>query len=171
MPLGVSPDGQPDGAAADPQLAVVDLDRQRARIADEAEDERDWRLVVDLVGRADLLDLALAHHHQPVRQLQRLFLIVGDEHRGVAGAVVDLAQPFAQLLADLRVERAERLVEQQHARLDGQRPRQRHALPLAARELLRIALLEARQLHQVEQFHGAAADFGTAAAGWRVAAP
>jgi hypothetical protein len=53
------------------------------------------------------------------------------------------AQPAAQFLAHLGVERAERLVEQQHARLDGQRAGQRHALPLAARELRRVAVLPA----------------------------
>ena len=40
-----------------------------------------------------------------------------------------------QLDADLGVERAERLVEQQHLGLVGQRPGQRHPLLLAAREL------------------------------------
>ncbi len=38
-------------------------------------------------------------------------------------------------VADVRVERAERLVEQQHLRIDGERPRERHPLALAAREL------------------------------------
>ena len=54
--------------------------------------------------------------------------------------LVQPAQPLAQLGADLRVQRAERLVEQQHARLDGQRARQRHPLALAAGELVGVAL-------------------------------
>ena len=112
--------------------------------ADEAEDEGRVRPVVDVVGGADLLDRALAHDDDAVGELQRLFLVVGDEDGGVAGAVVDLAQPAAQFAAHLRVERAERLVEQQHARLDGQRAGQRHALALAAGQLRRIALLQAR---------------------------
>ncbi len=44
-----------------------------------------------------------------------------------------LDQPL-HLDARERVQRAERLVEQQQARVVHQRPRQRHALPLAARE-------------------------------------
>ena len=48
------------------------------------------------------------------------------------------------LLAQLQVERAERLVEQQHLRLADQRARQRHALALAARQLRRPALADAR---------------------------
>jgi hypothetical protein len=85
--------------------------------------------------RTDLLDAALAQDHDAVGEFQRLLLVVGDEDGGVAGAVVDLAQPAAQFLAHLGVERAERLVEQQHARLDRQRAGQRHALALAAGKL------------------------------------
>ena len=59
--------------------------------------------------------------------------------------VVDLAQPAAQLAAHLRVERAERLVEQQHLRLDRQRAGQRDALALAAGELARDSASPARR--------------------------
>ena len=76
---------------------------------------------------------------------------MGDEQGGVAGAVVDVAQPAAQVAAHLGVERAERLVEQQHARLDGERAGQRHPLALAARKLGGIALAQAAELHEVEQ--------------------
>ena len=62
--------------------------------------------------------------------------------------VVQASQPDAQLLADARVERAERLVEQQHLGLDRERPGERHALPLAARELGRVAVGEVLDLDQ-----------------------
>ena len=61
------------------------------------------------------------------------------------------AQPAAQLAAHARVERAERLVEQQHARLHRERARERDALALAAGELRRHAPREPLELHQVEQ--------------------
>jgi hypothetical protein len=60
---------------------------------------------------------------------------VGDEDAGDVDLVVQPPQPAPQLLAHLGVERAERLVEQQHLRLDRQRAGQRHALALAAGEL------------------------------------
>ena len=151
--------GEAERAVLQPELAAFDPDRQRARFADEAVDEGRVRRVVDLVGGADLLDAALAHHHDPVGEFQRLFLVVGDEDGGVAGRVVDLAQPAAQLAPHLRVERAEGLVEQQHPRLDGKRAGERHALPLAARKLVRIALFQPGKLDEVEQFRGAPADF------------
>ena len=61
------------------------------------------------------------------------------------------AQPGAQLLAHAGVERAERLVEQQHLRLDGERAGERHPLALAARELVRVALAEVREPDEVQQ--------------------
>ena len=65
-------------------------------------------------GRADLLDPAVVHHHHAVGDLERLLLVVGHEDAGDADLVVQAAQPAAQLLAHLGVERAEGLVEQQH---------------------------------------------------------
>ncbi len=132
----------------------------RLDLAHEAEHRGGGRPVIDIVRRADLLDPALAHHHHAVGEFQRLFLVVGDEQRGVAGAVVQLAQPFAQFLAHQRVERAERLVEQQHLRLDGKRAGERHALALAARELRRETPAIALQLDQREQILDPLADLG-----------
>ena len=106
---------------------------------------------VDLVRRADLLDAALVHHHDPVGELERFLLVVGDEEARDAELVVQLAQPAAQLAAHARVERAERLVEQQHARLHRERARERDALALPAGELGRHAPREPLELDQVEQ--------------------
>ena len=117
-------------SALDP--AVEDV-----HVPEEVHDERRRRMLEDLVRRAVLLDPALVHHHDAVGELERLFLVVGDEHAGQVDLGVQPAQPAAQLLAHLGVERAERLVEQQHLRLDRQRARQRDALPLAAGELRR----------------------------------
>ena len=56
----------------------------------------------------------------------------------------------------VRVERGERLVEQHHGRLDGQRPGQRHPLLLAAGQLVRVALAEAGQADRLQQLDRAA---------------
>ena len=100
------------------------------------------RLLIDFFRRSGLPDASLVEHDHPVRELQRLLLIVGHEHGGDVDLVVELAKPAPQLLADLGVERAERLVEQQDARLDGERARERDALALAARQLRRVAVAE-----------------------------
>ncbi len=83
---------------------------------------------------------------------------MGDEQGGVARAVVDVAQPAAEVAPHLGVERAERLVEQQHPGLDGERPGERDPLALAARELRGIALAEAVESHEVEQVPHSAVD-------------
>ena len=95
-----------------------------------------------------------------VGDLHRLLLVVGDEHRGHVDLVVQPAQPGAQLLAHLRVERAERLVEQQHLRLDRERAGQRHALALATGELRRVAVGELLEVHELEQLVDPRLDLG-----------
>src|SRR3954453_6324537 len=72
------------------------------------------------------------------------------------------AQPLPQLLAHLGVERAERLVEQQDARLDGERARQRDTLALATGELAGIAVGEPIELHEIEQLLHARPDLALA---------
>ena len=62
--------------------------------------------------------------------------VVGDEQDRQREARLQLAQLGAQAAAQRHVERRERLVEQQRARLGGERTRQRRALALAARELV-----------------------------------
>ena len=58
-----------------------------------------------------------------------------NENAGDADVVVQLSQPAPKLLTHLRVERAERFVQEQDARLDGESAGQRDALALAARKL------------------------------------
>src|SRR5690606_7280208 len=157
--------GDADGPIAQPDIAPFHIDGQFARFPDKAEDEGRGGAVIDAVGRADLLDPALAHDAETVGQFQRFLLVVGDEDGGVAGALVDFAQPFAQFTPHLGIERAEGLVEEENARFDGQGLGQRHALALAAGQLVGIAPFEPGQLHQVEQFEGAAADFAGRRAG------
>jgi hypothetical protein len=86
----------------------------------------------DFVGCTDLLDAALVHHHHAIGDLERLLLVVGDEDARDIELVVEPAEPSPELLADLGVEGAERLVEQKHSRLDRERPGERDTLPLAA---------------------------------------
>ena len=128
------------------------------RLADEREHELVRRPLVEILRRADLLHAAVVHEHDVVGDLHRLLLVVRDEHRRHVHLVVQTAQPVAQLLPHARVERAERLVEQQHLGLDGERARERHPLPLPAGELRGIALAEPLELHELEQLVHALAD-------------
>ena len=69
-----------------------------------------------------------------------------------------LAQPGARLLAQLGVEVGQRLVEQDHRRVVDQRARERDALLLAARELVRKALAEVAERELLERRVDALAD-------------
>ena len=74
--------------------------------------------------------------------------------------IVQAAQPSTQLLAHLGIERTERLIEQQHFRLDRQCAGQRNALALSTRQLRGIAVGQPRKLHQLEQGMDFFADLG-----------
>ena len=54
-------------------------------------------------------------------------------------------------LAELEVEGAERLVEEQHVGPVDERPGQRHPLLLAAGQLVRLALLVAGEMDELER--------------------
>ena len=69
--------------------------------------------------------------------------------------LLDVLELDLHLLAELEVERAQRLVQQQHAGAVDERARERDALPLAARELARLALRELAQPHERERLAGA----------------
>jgi hypothetical protein len=83
------------------------------------------------------------HHGDPVRQRERLGLVVRHVDERDADLLLQVDELDLHVLAQLRVERGERLVEQQHRRVRDQRPRDGDALLLAAGELVRIALAEA----------------------------
>ena len=104
----------------------------------------------DLVGRRELLDRAVVEHRDAVRHGQRLGLVVGDVDDGDAEPLVDVLDLELHLLAQLLVERAERLVHQHELGLEDQRAGKRDALLLAAGELAGPAVAACRQLHHVE---------------------
>ena len=87
-------------------------------------------LVHDLAGPR-------AHDVDAVGQEDRLVDVVGDEDHGLAQLAPDVQQPLLHEQAGLRVERAERLVEQQDVAREEHRADERRALAHAARELAR----------------------------------
>ena len=87
----------------------------------------------------------VVEHRDAVAHRERLVLVVGDEHERDADLALDRLQLDLHLLAELEVESAERLVEQQHRRPVDQRPGERDALALAAGELVRLAARRSRR--------------------------
>ena len=86
-------------------------------------------------ARAALEDPAVDDHADLVGERGGVLEVVGDEdgrQRELAEQLVEL-DPHRRLR--VRIERRQRLVEQQDARLERERPRERDPLALAARQL------------------------------------
>ncbi len=126
-----------------PQLqrgATLCRNEVHGRGADEAGDEQARRRMIDLVRGANLLDVAAVHHHHAIGQGHRLDLVMGDEHRGDADALMQLLDFLPHGAAQLGVEVRQRLVEQEHLRLAHDGAPHGHPLALAAGELFGAAL-------------------------------
>ena len=136
-----------------------DVDEVHRRAADEPGDEQLLRVVVQLLGRPDLLELALVHDRDPGAHRHRLDLVVGDVDRGRAEALVEARDLGARLDAELGVEVGERLVHQEHGRLAHDRATERDALALAAGQLARL-LLEVLEVEDPGRFLDPLVDLG-----------
>ena len=86
-----------------------------------------------------------AHQHHPTADEHRFINVMGDEQHRLGFGLPDAKQKFLHQLAGLMIECAERLIHEQHARPIGERSRQRSALLHAARQLLRVVVLESIQ--------------------------
>ena len=102
---------------------------------DELRDELRHRPLIHLLGSAELLDPSVSHDRHAVGHEERLLLVVGHVHERDPDLVLDPLELKLQRLAELQVQRSERLVEQQHLGIEHQRPSERHPLLLAAAEL------------------------------------
>ncbi len=177
--------GQPDVLRADQHLeravggqravhgvaAAEDLDAlagalagDAAHGADELGDEGGGRAGVQLGGGGALLQPAGPQDGDPVGHRQRLLLVVGDEQGGDPQLLLEAADLLAQRQPHLGVQRGQRLVEQQDARLEGERAGERDALLLAAGHLVRVAAGVLRKADQLQQLLGALGPLGLAGA-------
>ena len=97
------------GSSGDPAGDQVGL-------AEEVGDERGHRVLVEVGRGAHLLDPAVVHDRDGVGHGHGLFLVVRHVDERDADLGLDALELELHLPAQLEVERAERLVEQQHAR-------------------------------------------------------
>src|SRR5215470_4576356 len=119
-------------------------------VADEAGHEDGGGRLVDVARGAYLLDPAAAHHRDAIRHGQRLALIVGDVDGGDPDFALELLELELHAVAELLVERAQRLVEEEHGGARDEGAGQGHSLLLTARELARIASPVRGKLHEGE---------------------
>ena len=108
--------------------------------------------MIERFGAADLDDLAGVHDGDPVGDRHRLLLVVRDIDGGDPESFLKLSDFVAHLHAQSGIEVRQRLVEQQYARPEDDRARQRDALLLAAGELVRLLALVAAEPHELQNF-------------------
>src|SRR4051812_49327114 len=89
--------------------------------------------------------------HDPVAEARGLAHVVGDEQDRLARRLPDPLQLVVEHVARHRIERTERLVHQQDLGVAGERPGEGRPLAHAARELVRLAPSERRELHHVQE--------------------
>ena len=117
-------------------------------------------MVVHLVRRALLFDAALVHHDDAVGRFHGLFLVVGHEHAGDVHFVVQAAQPARSSLRTL-ASSAPKGSSSSKTLGSTARPRQRNALALAARQLMRIPVGNPVELDQLQQLGDLGANGGS----------
>ena len=116
-----------------PALArLLDRHRRQQRLR-----VRMRRLLVDLVLRPDLDDLAEVHDGDAVGDVADDRQVVRDEDVRQAEVALERLEQVHDLRADRDVERGHRLVEDDQLRVERERARDADALALAARELVR----------------------------------
>jgi hypothetical protein len=139
-----------DARAADVDLgkaivATHELSGHAIGVAHEARDEGVAGAFVQVARRAFLRDGAVVHHDDAIGHRHGFRLVVRDVHDRQPEPLLQVTDLLAHLAAQARVEVGQRLVEQEHRRLEHERARKRHALLLPARELGGQARIEVAQ--------------------------
>lgn len=80
---------------------------------------------------------------------------MGDVQRGDIKLLLQLADLVAHAATQVGVEVTQRLIKQQHFRLEDQRAGQRHALLLPAGDLIDKAVFESFQIHHRQRLFDA----------------
>src|SRR6185436_18218616 len=140
--------------------ALANRARKQIAHADEVRDEGRPRPVVDVARRRQLDDPAAIHDRDQIGHREGFFLIVRHVDERDAHLAVHALQLELHLLAELEVERAERLVEEKDGRVVDERARQRDPLLLAAGQLVGPSPIEAPEPNLLERLPDGAPDLG-----------
>ena len=127
-------------------------------LPDESGDEHRRGPVVDFGRCADLLDVPRVHHRDPIAHRQRFLLVVGHVDEGDPDLALDSLEFELHDVAQLEVQRSERLVEQQSAGVVDQGAGQRNPLLLTAGKLRGFAFREVGQPDHLEHLVDALGD-------------
>jgi hypothetical protein len=129
-----------------------DSPEHQVRYPDEAGDESGPWALVDLLRVVQLLDDAPVHDRDAIGHRQCLLLVVRHVDERDAHLLLDALELHLQLLAQLEIERPERLVEEQHGGAVHERTGEGDALLLSTGELARLALGFGREADPLQLF-------------------
>ena len=96
------------------------LSLHHVHLADEIGDEKAVGMFIQFARRGNLPDHATVHHGGAVGHRQGLVLIMGDDNEGNTDGMLQAHQFQPHGLAQLGVQRAQRLIQQQHIRAGQQ---------------------------------------------------
>ena len=139
------------------ELRVAELDqkilfhyaRKYVALADKVGDKRVGRLVVNLFGRAVLLNRAVGHDDHFVGHGKGFLLIVRDVNKSNAYILVHCRKFQLHFLAHFKIERAERLVQQQNFGFANNGACNGDALLLTARQARNAAIAVCFEVDQL----------------------
>ena len=117
-----------------------DVEEVHLRCTDEAGNELVVRLIVQVHGRIDLLDVAELHDDDTGAHGHRFDLVMGNIDEGRLQALVQRRDLGTHGGTQLSVQVGQRLVEQEDLRVTNQRTAQRDTLSLAAAHFLGLTL-------------------------------
>src|SRR5207248_5837812 len=132
---------------------------KQVRLADELSGVSCGGARVSLAWRRDLFQGPVPQKSDAVGERHRFFLVVRDKKKGDADFPLERLQFALHLLAQIRIERRERFIEQKQLGAIHQRSRKRDALLLPAAQLRRPRRREALHFDHGKSFFHAAADF------------
>src|SRR3990170_5051683 len=142
---------------ADREETVLAEDRasnlaaQQVRGTDESGHEGRRRPLVHVGRSADLVDPTAVEDGQAVAHGERLLLVVRDVDERDAHFLLDLFELDLHLLAELQVESAKGLVQEQDTGPVDEGPGQGDALALAARQLRRLSTIQALEANHAQR--------------------
>ena len=151
----------PTHGILDHRLVAIETDHAALNeidVADELRDPTRLRPFINLGWRCHLHDAATIHHRDSIGERHRFGLIMRDNDEGRAETRLQFHQLELGLLAQFPVQRCHRFVEQEHIWIFCERPRERHALALAARELVGPSATKTVELDEGKHFFDARGD-------------
>src|SRR5204863_8953723 len=96
-------------------------------------------------------NLSIVIDSDPIHHRQRFGMDVSDVNDGQPQLFLDMLDLDLQLLAELLVERTQRLVHQHENRVEDQRTREGDTLLLPTRQLGRSTMIESAELNQLKR--------------------